>query len=130
MASSPATRRSGTVASAMGLFRRAPNPTDIERMKADVVALREAMDERDEQRRIAELVARLDAIDARVTAVSTELANQLNELGGELDALAARPDDGAVEQLRTGQVRLASEQARYQIAFRQDLAELAETLRR
>ncbi len=99
-------------------------------MKADVVALREAMDERDEQRRVAELVARLDAIDARVTAVSTELANQLNELGGELDALAARPDDGAVEELRTGQVRLASEQARYQIAFRQDLAELAETLRR
>ena len=35
-----------------------------------------------------------------------------------------------VGELRDGQVRLANEQARYQIAFREDLARLAEQLKR
>jgi hypothetical protein len=35
-----------------------------------------------------------------------------------------------IDELRDGQVRLANEQARYQIAFREDLARLAEQLRR
>jgi hypothetical protein len=35
-----------------------------------------------------------------------------------------------IEQIRASQVRLASEQARYEIAFRQDLAGLAEEIRR
>ena len=67
--------------------------------------------------------------------MSTELANQLAELGNDIDALDAAPAaDGAtaevVGELRDGQVRLANEQARYQIAFREDLARLAEQLRR
>ena len=70
-----------------------------------------------------------------VTAVSTELANQVSELGTDLDALTRRPpeerpDPAEFEELRDGQVRLANEQARYQIAFREDLARLAEQLRR
>lgn len=73
----------------------------------------------------------------RLQSVSTELANQLSELGHDIDALAAEQHTGgsavdgeAIEALRAGQVRLANEQARYEIAFRADLAELAERVRR
>lgn len=94
--------------------------------------------------RIEALHDRVAAVDARITSISTELANQLTELAGDVDELAAREPtapsppttiDGeaiteVVDELRDAQVRLASEQARYQIAFRHDLAELAERLRR
>ena len=93
-------------------------------MKADVAALRD------------DLAAQMAALDARVTSVSTELANQLTELGHELDAIGGldglgKPNGHAVTEevvgeLRQGQVKLASEQVRYQIAFREDLARLAE----
>ncbi|MFM2070160.1 MAG: hypothetical protein RLZZ623_423 [Actinomycetota bacterium] len=77
------------------------------------------------------------AVDQRVASVSTELANQIGELGRDIDALAntdtgsvPAPLDGvATEALRTGQVRLASEQARFEISFREDLATLAEQVR-
>jgi hypothetical protein len=105
----------------MGLFRRsAPfDPTEIDRMKAEVTALRDE----------------LTTLDDRVTSVSTELANQLTELGHDIDALADRPThdgvDGAeLSAVQAGQVRLANEQARYQIAFREDLAQLAQELKR
>ena len=40
-----------------------------------------------------ELVAsRLDQIDRRLTSVSTELANQINEISGEIDRLGDRAD--------------------------------------
>jgi chromosome segregation ATPase len=92
--------------------------------------------------RVAQLDARLASLDARITSISTELANQLTELSGEVDALGARTADEpivptqaidvdeVVDELRDAQTRLANEQARYQIAFRRDLAELAERLRR
>jgi hypothetical protein len=102
---------------------------------------------------------RIDQIDARITSIATELANQINELAGEVGTLtvaANQPawgesgdDDeedaaaqaaaaaalaGAAEaiaiEIRDAQVKLANEQARYQIAFRQDLAELAERLKK
>ena len=78
---------------------------------------------------------RLDDLDARITSVSTELANQISELGGDIDALQKRAEDEPMtdeiaDMLRDSQERLASEQARYQIAFREDLARLAEQLRR
>ena len=76
------------------------------------------------------------AIDERVQNVSTQLANQLSELSREMDSLATRQpaatvqiDDGALQSLHTGQVKLASEQARYEISFREDLAALAEQVR-
>jgi septal ring factor EnvC (AmiA/AmiB activator) len=82
--------------------------------------------------RLDHLAAQLADLDARVTAVATELANQITELGNDIDGRP--PADGAdvtvVGELRDGQVRLATEQARYQIAFREDLARLAEQLRR
>jgi hypothetical protein len=108
----------------MRLFRRAPDPAEIEQMKADVAALRD------------DLKLQVAALDARVTSVSVELANQLTELGQELDALGGLDGIGksnghdvaeeVVGELRQGQVKLANEQARYQIAFREDLARLAE----
>lgn len=85
--------------------------------------------------RLDAITERLDAIEHRITAVSTELANQVSELGGEIEALQQRPpgepvDEEVLDELRDAQTRLASEQARYQIAFRTDLARLAEQLRR
>jgi septal ring factor EnvC (AmiA/AmiB activator) len=101
-------------------------------------------------RSTAELAERLEGVDARVTHVSAELANQVSELGTELDELARRADaappsddarepvatidqaalDELLTPIRDAQGRLANEQARYQIAFREDLAELADRLRR
>jgi DNA repair exonuclease SbcCD ATPase subunit len=82
--------------------------------------------------RIERLSQQLDEVDARITAISTELANQLSELSGDLDALGTRepPTEQVVDELRDAQERLANEQARYQIAFRQDLAALADRLKR
>ena len=82
--------------------------------------------------RLQRLSDRLDQVDERVTAISTELANQLTELSGDLEALAKDhpPTDDVVMEIRDAQVRLANEQARYQIAFREDLADIAERLRR
>lgn len=78
------------------------------------------------------LASRLDGVDARITSISVELANQIDELSGEIAARDAGtpPTDEVVEELRDAQTRLANEQARYQIAFRQDLADLADRLRR
>lgn len=75
---------------------------------------------------------RLDEIDRRISSISTELANQITELSGDLESMGgnASASDEVVDELRDAQTRLASEQARYQIAFRQDLAELADRLRR
>jgi DNA repair exonuclease SbcCD ATPase subunit len=118
-----------------------------------------AADDRDEG--IAELRDRLDelagqtaSIDARVTSVSLELANQLTELSSDIDELnrrASEPQtgdpatgidtaalearlaerlDAAMDDVLDSTERLAAEQARYEIQFRADLAELAERLRR
>lgn len=83
--------------------------------------------------RLDEIMSRIEGVDARVTAISTELARQIDELSGELDAAGGAPTpptDEVVEELRDAQTRLANEQARYQIAFRQELADLADRLRR
>lgn len=111
------------------------------RSTEDLRALVGQLDERasandTESRAVREHMALLDQ---RLTNVSTELANQLGELGRDIDGLGQRiPDvavDGVVsgevvEALRGGQTKLASEQARFEIAFREDLAALAEQLRR
>jgi len=116
----------------------------------------EATDESAEQlealrRQLEAVTNRMDALDLRVTNVSTELANQLTELSGDIEQLAQRPAaddreapvdtdelearlaerlDVAIDEVHDSTERLAAEQARYQIQFRQDLAELAERLRR
>jgi uncharacterized phage infection (PIP) family protein YhgE len=86
---------------------------------------------------LAELTTRMDALaagitqmDARLSSISTEIANQLSELGNEIDALSqGLGDEETVTNLKSAQTRLAQEQARYQIAFQQDLAELAERIK-
>jgi hypothetical protein len=114
----------------MGLFRRSVpvDPTAVDQMRAELAAMREAIDRHGSSAEA--LRGELAALDVRVTAVSTELANQLDELGHDLDALADRPDGMELAAVQAGQVRLANEQARYQIAFREDLARLAEQLTR
>jgi hypothetical protein len=66
--------------------------------------------------------------------MTSELTHQLHELGSEIETLVNSQDESsaqqAIDQLRTSQTRIANEQARYEIAFRQDLAELAELIRR
>jgi predicted nucleic acid-binding Zn-ribbon protein len=76
---------------------------------------------------------RLHGVDDRVTHMTTAITNQLHELDSEIDRLAKTADAASAEtvsELRANQVRIAGEQARYAIALRQDLAELAEMLRR
>lgn len=85
--------------------------------------------------RIDTIAEQLALLETRLTSVSTELVNQLSELGNDIDALQNRPDpapldDETIETLRDTQTRLANEQARYQIAFRSDLARLAEQVRK
>ncbi len=83
-----------------------------------------------------DIVERTDALDARITSTSTELARQLDELGTELATFSDQePVDvvgivnGALDEIRRSQMRLANEQARYQSAFRTDIAVLIEQLR-
>lgn len=85
---------------------------------------------------LADLTARMDALaagltamEARLGSISTEITNQLSELGSEIDALSASTaDEETLAHLKSAQTRLAQEQARYQIAFKQDLADLAERI--
>ncbi|MFK7917772.1 MAG: hypothetical protein AB8G14_06815 [Ilumatobacter sp.] len=78
------------------------------------------------------------ALESRVQQVSLELTNQLTELSGDVDRVTT-PDDtheliervtAQLDGLTGGQERLANEQARFAIQFRDDLAELADRLRR
>jgi archaellum component FlaC len=110
------------------------------------------------EERLGELAANTERIDERVTNVSTELANQLTELSTDLDYVAQGLPPGStvspldpeiiearlrkqldeeidaklgieLDEVRDNAERLALEQARYEIRFRQDLADLADRLR-
>ncbi len=104
-------------------------------LRSQIALLAERMSSNDNEARAAR--EHMALLDQRLTNVSTELANQLSELGRDIDGLGQRvPEivdgsvsDEVVDALRGGQVKLANEQARYEIAFRQDLAALAEQLR-
>lgn len=77
---------------------------------------------------------KISIIDARLKTMTTELSHQLHELGTEIESLVKTADESAsreaLEQLRVNQIRIANEQARYEIAFRQDLAEVIEQIRK
>ncbi|MFM7262122.1 MAG: hypothetical protein ACKO1X_00010 [Acidimicrobiales bacterium] len=101
-------------------------------LEALVARLGTALD--DEKKANRDSAERLTVIEARLVSLGSELANQIHEMGNEIEKLASREHDGSLaeiaETLRVTQVRLAQEQARYEIAFRQDLAALADQLQR
>lgn len=86
---------------------------------------------------LARIDEQLSTLGHRITSVATELANQIGELGNEIEHLskeaAERPsaaiDDEVVDHLRDAQTKLANEQVRYQIALREELAELARRIK-
>ncbi|MFZ9805682.1 MAG: hypothetical protein ACO3ER_04975 [Ilumatobacteraceae bacterium] len=124
----------------MMIFRRRRHELSntLAQMRDDLNTLRTALQQRDADLQtmktsLAGVTARLGTFDERLTQMASTLTNQFHELDAEIQKLAVTSDAATaerVEQLRTSQTRLASEQARYAIAFRQDLAELAELLRR
>ncbi len=92
---------------------------EAEKLSADISELRERLtaigtrlDEivlsaSKEAARLNEVASKSSDFDARISQIGTEVTHQLGELSSDLE-------------------RLAQEQARYQIAFRQDLAEVAD----
>ncbi len=90
------------------------------------------------KRQLGQLAERVAGLDARVNQVSLEITNQLTELSSELDHAGEQAGTGELidrinaqlVDITSGQERLANEQARYAIQFREDLAELADRLRK
>lgn len=99
------------------------------------------------QDQVSQMAEKMSALDNRMNKVSLELANQLTELSNDLDVLLDQADaekepsaDDAVAvqdlvaeaigSVQRSTEKLAAEQARYEIQFRADLAELAEHFRR
>jgi CII-binding regulator of phage lambda lysogenization HflD len=125
----------------MALFNRTPkaSQSDLETLKTELVALREELTKRTNALSLVTALTngldqKISIIDQRVTTMTTELSNQIHELGSEIETMTKSSQDSvsheALEQLRVSQIRIANEQARYEIAFRQDLAELVEQIRR
>ena len=112
--------------------------SDIEALKADFAKVREELeatrDRLDSVTATSEKVAAdIRQLDDRIVHMGREFANQIHELGTGIDKLEKHADTvsaEAVAELHAVQARLAAEQVRYEIAFRQDLAELADQLRR
>jgi hypothetical protein len=153
---------SGTI-TVMGIFRRRNSDDgvaadDFRDLADEVTELRQILDRRlsapttppprlvdvdevdaaiaDLRSHLSRIESQMGQIDQRMTAVSTELANQINELSDEIEQGVLGEDgdtvalDERLAELRRAQEHLANEQVRYQIALRDDLAELAERLKR
>jgi predicted nuclease with TOPRIM domain len=119
------------------LARNKKTQLAVEALQAEIAALRAEMSEQmtalvAERETARSTIERLAGIEARVSGMGSELSRQLHELGTEIEELSQRAEDSGVvemmDALKTTQVRLANEQARYEITFRQDLAALANKL--
>lgn len=106
-------------------------------LEAEVSALRDLVNsaaQRAEAERdaMAALIQQVAAMESRITGMGAELSRQLHELGTDIEKLQQHISDDTVSEtvlaLRSAQIRLATEQARYEITFRQDLAALANEL--
>jgi F0F1-type ATP synthase membrane subunit b/b' len=111
----------------------------IEALQAEVASLRIDLYQQVEmlaiEREMARAIAdRLVSLDIRVSNMGSELSRQFQELGGEIEQLATEIQNSGVNEIvdtiKASQSRLANEQARYEITFRQDLAALADKLLR
>ncbi len=113
----------------IGLLRA--HVVEVRTLRARIVELEAAAAMAPTAEVIAAMDERLVAIDQRMTSVSKELAHQLDELSGDIEAGSHRNAlaNGVADELRTTQARLAAEQARYEISFREDLAYLSDQLR-
>lgn len=126
----------------VGIFRRTPRAS-----QADLASVRQRVEEIaqridsfivTQEKATAQVTDRISSIDVQVEQVRREVVRQLEELSGDLDRVDERTTKivadivhlvevpRLVEGVRSDQARLAHEQARYEIAFRQDLAELAD----
>ncbi|MEK7292006.1 MAG: hypothetical protein AAB327_00055 [Actinomycetota bacterium] len=125
----------------MALFSRTPKATtaDLEALRSELVQLRSELTKRTNELSFVTaatngLDQRISAIDTRLTNMTAELSHQLHELSSDIEVISQKESDPvsleAVEALRLSQTRIANEQARYEIAFRQDLAVIAEQLRK
>lgn len=111
--------------------------TALEALQAELVALRDQVEKQStalasERATAATIAERIAALEGRVSGMGSELSRQLHEIGNEIEELSKRADEAGVmeviDTLKAAQVRLATEQARYEITFRQDLAALANQL--
>lgn len=111
--------------------------TALEALQAELVALRDQVEKQNaslasERATAATIAERIAALEGRVSGMGSELSRQLHELGTEIEELSKRADEAGVmevvDALKAAQVKLATEQARYEITFRQDLAALANQL--
>jgi len=111
----------------------------IEALQAEVASLRIDLYQQVEmlaiEREMARAIAdRLVSLDIRISNMGSELSRQFQELGGEIEQLATEIQNSGVNEIvdtiKASQTRLANEQARYEITFRQDLAALADKLLR
>lgn len=109
----------------------------LESMQAEIMALRAQLEDQNtalatERSTAQQIGERIAALEGRVSGMGSELSRQLHELGNEIEELELRANDAGVAEvidaLKSTQVRLATEQARYEITFRQDLAALANKL--
>lgn len=109
----------------------------LEALQAELVALRDQVEKQNtalasERAAATSIAERIAALEGRVSGMGSELSRQLHELGTEIEELSKRADEAGVmevvDALKAAQIRLATEQARYEITFRQDLAALANQL--
>ncbi len=125
----------------MTFFSRKPKATvaDLDTLRSELTQLRSELTKRSNELSLVTAAAngidqRVTAIDTRLTNMTAELSHQLHELSSDIEAVAGKAGDSGsaevLEQLRVSQTRIANEQARYEIAFRQDLAVIAEQLRK
>ncbi|MEY4996084.1 MAG: hypothetical protein RLZ67_809 [Actinomycetota bacterium] len=109
----------------------------LDALQAEVIALREQVNENAQQasadkQSLVALLEQFAAMESRITGMGSELSRQLHELGTDIEKLQQHVENDTVgdtvQSLKSAQVRLATEQARYEITFRQDLAALANEL--